>query len=169
MNRYTNAKLVDIHFIYDLVNGNGNVATWLYGKDIQRCGNRIIKRSLGCIRTWRLVHGEGYFISLLPPIGKPIEAFPDPPPGDALCKGYRLPLGVKSFFICPCSLFAAPAHLLDSWGISLLQLFEQQGLVCETITRKGQMDLVLAFLLQGDWKQHQQQHRTWRSMDLSES
>ncbi|GFU50626.1 uncharacterized protein TNCV_235881 [Trichonephila clavipes] len=24
--------------------------------------------------------------------------------------------GVKSFFICPCSLLASPAHLLDCWG-----------------------------------------------------
>ncbi|GFX03890.1 RNase H domain-containing protein [Trichonephila clavipes] len=50
--------------------------------------------------------------------------------------------GVKSFFTCPCSLLASPAHLLDCWGISLQQLYEEQGLVCETITRKGQMDLV---------------------------
>ncbi|GFX97333.1 uncharacterized protein TNCV_1077041 [Trichonephila clavipes] len=61
--------------------------------------------------------------------------------------------GVKSFFTCPCSLPASPAHLLDCWGISLRQLYEEQGLVCETITRKGQMDF--AFLLQGDWKQQQ--------------
>ncbi|GFY15619.1 uncharacterized protein TNCV_1282671 [Trichonephila clavipes] len=27
--------------------------------------------------------------------------------------------GVKSFFTCPCSLPASPAHLLDCWGISL--------------------------------------------------
>ncbi|GFV54277.1 RNase H domain-containing protein [Trichonephila clavipes] len=27
--------------------------------------------------------------------------------------------GVKSFFTCPCSLLASPAHLLDCWGISL--------------------------------------------------
>ncbi|GFV94318.1 uncharacterized protein TNCV_2267721 [Trichonephila clavipes] len=50
--------------------------------------------------------------------------------------------GVKSFFTCPCSLLASPAHLLDCWGISLRQLYEEQDLVCETITRKGQMDLV---------------------------
>ncbi|GFW84884.1 uncharacterized protein TNCV_681721 [Trichonephila clavipes] len=52
--------------------------------------------------------------------------------------------GLKSFFTCPCSLLASPAHLLDCWGISLRQLYEEQGLVCETmtITRKGQMDLV---------------------------
>ncbi|GFW20304.1 RNase H domain-containing protein [Trichonephila clavipes] len=50
--------------------------------------------------------------------------------------------GVKSFFICPCSLLASPAHLLDCWGISLRQLYEEQGLVCETITQRGQMDLV---------------------------
>ncbi|GFT47157.1 uncharacterized protein TNCV_3747991 [Trichonephila clavipes] len=44
--------------------------------------------------------------------------------------------GVKSFFTCPCSLPASPAHLLDRWGISLRQLFEDQDLVCDTITRK---------------------------------
>ncbi|GFS78559.1 RNase H domain-containing protein [Trichonephila clavipes] len=31
-------------------------------------------------------------------------------------------------------------------------VYEEQGLVCETITRKSQMDLVWAFLFQGDWK-----------------
>ncbi|GFT07093.1 uncharacterized protein TNCV_1416111 [Trichonephila clavipes] len=50
--------------------------------------------------------------------------------------------GVKSFFTCPCSLLASPAHFLDCWGISLRQLYEEQDLVCDTITRKGQMDLV---------------------------
>ncbi|GFX40879.1 uncharacterized protein TNCV_3761001 [Trichonephila clavipes] len=50
--------------------------------------------------------------------------------------------GVKPFFTCPCSLLASPAHLLDFWGISLRQLCEEQGLVCETFMRKGQMDLV---------------------------
>ncbi|GFW19822.1 uncharacterized protein TNCV_3561251 [Trichonephila clavipes] len=50
--------------------------------------------------------------------------------------------GVKFFFTLPCSLLASPAHLLDCWGISLRQLYEEQGLVCETTTRKGQMDLV---------------------------
>ncbi|GFU44624.1 uncharacterized protein TNCV_1507161 [Trichonephila clavipes] len=50
--------------------------------------------------------------------------------------------GVKSFFTCPCSLLAFPAHLLDCWGISLRQLYEEQDLVCDTITRNGQMDLV---------------------------
>ncbi|GFV44738.1 uncharacterized protein TNCV_562891 [Trichonephila clavipes] len=34
--------------------------------------------------------------------------------------------GVKSFFACPCSLLASPAHLLDCWGISLRQLYEEQ-------------------------------------------
>ncbi|GFU00756.1 uncharacterized protein TNCV_4819101 [Trichonephila clavipes] len=63
--------------------------------------------------------------------------------------------GVNTFFTCACSLLASPVHLLDCWGISLRQLYEDQGLVCETITRKGQMDLVQAFLLQGDWKQQQ--------------
>ncbi|GFW26433.1 uncharacterized protein TNCV_383951 [Trichonephila clavipes] len=51
-------------------------------------------------------------------------------------------LGEKSFYTCPCSLLASPAHLLDCWGISLRQLYEEQDLVCHTITRKGQMDLV---------------------------
>ncbi|GFT09068.1 uncharacterized protein TNCV_4105311 [Trichonephila clavipes] len=49
---------------------------------------------------------------------------------------------VKSFFTCPCSLLASPAHLLDCWGISLQQLYEEQDLVCETIMRKGQMNVV---------------------------
>ncbi|GFT30855.1 RNase H domain-containing protein [Trichonephila clavipes] len=44
--------------------------------------------------------------------------------------------GVKSCFTCPCSLLASAAHLLDCWGISLRQLYEEKGLVCETITRK---------------------------------
>ncbi|GFU72983.1 uncharacterized protein TNCV_4637171 [Trichonephila clavipes] len=48
--------------------------------------------------------------------------------------------GVKSFFTYPCSLLASLAHLLDCWGISLRQLYEEQGLVCETFTRKGQID-----------------------------
>ncbi|GFW42562.1 uncharacterized protein TNCV_4257561 [Trichonephila clavipes] len=43
--------------------------------------------------------------------------------------------GVKSFFTCPCSLLASTAHLLDCWVISLQQLYEEQDLVCETITR----------------------------------
>ncbi|GFY27651.1 uncharacterized protein TNCV_911021 [Trichonephila clavipes] len=36
--------------------------------------------------------------------------------------------GVKFFFTCPCFLLASPAHLLDCWGISLRQLYEEQGL-----------------------------------------
>ncbi|GFW66130.1 uncharacterized protein TNCV_1710291 [Trichonephila clavipes] len=44
--------------------------------------------------------------------------------------------GVKSFFTCPCSLLASPAHLLDCWGISLRQLYEEQDLMCETIKVK---------------------------------
>ncbi|GFT62420.1 uncharacterized protein TNCV_4717841 [Trichonephila clavipes] len=44
--------------------------------------------------------------------------------------------GVKSLSL-PVS-----AHLLDCWGISLRQLYEEQDLVCETITREGQMGLV---------------------------
>ncbi|GFW79509.1 uncharacterized protein TNCV_128141 [Trichonephila clavipes] len=50
--------------------------------------------------------------------------------------------GIKSFFTCPCSLLASPAHLLDCWDISLRQLYEEQDLVCDTIMRKGQMVLV---------------------------
>ncbi|GFV33497.1 uncharacterized protein TNCV_788181 [Trichonephila clavipes] len=34
--------------------------------------------------------------------------------------------GVKSFFTCPCSLLASPANLLDCWGISLRQLYEEE-------------------------------------------
>ncbi|GFS78676.1 uncharacterized protein TNCV_3148551 [Trichonephila clavipes] len=63
---------------------------------------------------------------------------------------------VKYFFTCPCSLLASPAHLLDCWVILLQQLYEEQGLVCDTIWRKGQMDLVQVFLRQGDWKQQQE-------------
>ncbi|GFW89108.1 uncharacterized protein TNCV_2685421 [Trichonephila clavipes] len=63
--------------------------------------------------------------------------------------------GVKSFFTCPCSHLAFPAHHLDYWAISLRQLYEEQDLVCDTIMRKGQMDLVQAFLLQMNWKQQQ--------------
>ncbi|GFU64800.1 hypothetical protein TNCV_2128741 [Trichonephila clavipes] len=47
MNRDTNAELVDIHFIYGLANGNGRVLVRLHS------GNRVIKRSLGCIRIWQ--------------------------------------------------------------------------------------------------------------------
>ncbi|GFV30629.1 RNase H domain-containing protein [Trichonephila clavipes] len=50
--------------------------------------------------------------------------------------------GVKSVFTCPCSLLPSPAHLLDCWGIFLGQLYGKQDLVCDTITWKGQMDLV---------------------------
>ncbi|GFU31323.1 hypothetical protein TNCV_8721 [Trichonephila clavipes] len=32
MNRYTNAELADIHFIYDLAKRNGRVAVRLYGE-----------------------------------------------------------------------------------------------------------------------------------------
>ncbi|GFS80846.1 uncharacterized protein TNCV_126131 [Trichonephila clavipes] len=65
--------------------------------------------------------------------------------------------GVKSFFTCPCSLLASPAHLLDSWGVSLRQLYEEQDLVCETTKRNGEKDLGSAFRLQEDWKQQHQQ------------
>ncbi|GFU91434.1 hypothetical protein TNCV_2542021 [Trichonephila clavipes] len=50
MNRCTKAELADIHFIYDLANGNGHVG--IMGKYIQRGGKRIMKRSIGCIKTW---------------------------------------------------------------------------------------------------------------------
>ncbi|GFT26437.1 uncharacterized protein TNCV_3603081 [Trichonephila clavipes] len=68
-------------------------------------------------------------------------------------RGMTFVQGVKSFFTCPFSLPSSPAHLLDCWGISLRQLFEDQDLVCDIIMRKGEMDLVQAFLLQGDLKQ----------------
>ncbi|GFW09026.1 uncharacterized protein TNCV_3081181 [Trichonephila clavipes] len=45
--------------------------------------------------------------------------------------------GVKSFFTCPCSLLASPAHLLDSWGISLRQLYEEQGLKSWSLLAKN--------------------------------
>lgn len=35
----------------------------------------------------KLSYFSPYYIFVLPPIGKSIEAFPNPPPGDALCKG----------------------------------------------------------------------------------
>ncbi|GFW26670.1 uncharacterized protein TNCV_2850601 [Trichonephila clavipes] len=43
---------------------------------------------------------------------------------------------LKSFFTCPCSLLSSPAHLLDCWGISLRQLYEEQGLVLPLKTRR---------------------------------
>ncbi|GFV01797.1 hypothetical protein TNCV_2550511 [Trichonephila clavipes] len=49
---FTNSDLADIHFIYGLADGNGRAAVRLYRKGIQRGGNRIIKRLLGCIKTW---------------------------------------------------------------------------------------------------------------------
>ncbi|GFT06509.1 hypothetical protein TNCV_3356341 [Trichonephila clavipes] len=53
MNRYTNAKLAHIHLIYDLPTEMDVLLFSCMGKDIQRVGNRIIKHSLGCIRTYR--------------------------------------------------------------------------------------------------------------------
>ncbi|GFU70257.1 uncharacterized protein TNCV_903991 [Trichonephila clavipes] len=50
-------------------------------------------------------------------------------------RGITFVQGGKSFFTSPCSLPASPAHLLDCWGISLRQLFEDQELVCNIITR----------------------------------
>ncbi|GFY17868.1 hypothetical protein TNCV_3383611 [Trichonephila clavipes] len=46
---------------------------------------------------------------------------------------------------CPCSLLASPAHLLDCWSISLRKLYEEQGLMCETMMRKGQIGLRVGF------------------------
>ncbi|GFT20301.1 hypothetical protein TNCV_1009081 [Trichonephila clavipes] len=31
-----------------------------------------------------------------------------------------------NLYLCPCSRLASPAHLLDCWGISLRQLYEEQ-------------------------------------------
>ncbi|GFV83236.1 uncharacterized protein TNCV_1899621 [Trichonephila clavipes] len=50
--------------------------------------------------------------------------------------------GVKSFFTYSYSLPASPTHLLDCWGITFGQLSEDQDLVRDILTRKGQMDLV---------------------------
>ncbi|GFS61048.1 uncharacterized protein TNCV_4955721 [Trichonephila clavipes] len=44
--------------------------------------------------------------------------------------------GVKSFFAWHCSLLASPTHLLDCWGISLRQLYEEQGLVSHVTALK---------------------------------
>ncbi|GFW37739.1 hypothetical protein TNCV_4629441 [Trichonephila clavipes] len=65
---------------------------------------------------------------------------------------YDLCAGVNTFFTCPCF---SSAHLLHCWGISLGQLFEDQDLMCDIIMRKGQMNLVYSFLIQGDFKQQQ--------------
>ncbi|GFV75869.1 uncharacterized protein TNCV_1454661 [Trichonephila clavipes] len=43
-------------------------------------------------------------------------------------RGMTFVHGVKSFFICPYSLPASPAHLPDCWGIYLRELFEDQDL-----------------------------------------
>ncbi|GFT67342.1 hypothetical protein TNCV_2360001 [Trichonephila clavipes] len=50
MNRYTNAKLTDIHFIYGLSNGNGRVAVRLYE---ERYPTESLNTPFGCIRPWR--------------------------------------------------------------------------------------------------------------------
>ncbi len=55
MDRFTNAELTDIHFIYGLADGNVRAAARLYRKDIQRGANQIIKRQLGYIRMIWLV------------------------------------------------------------------------------------------------------------------
>ncbi|GFY35203.1 hypothetical protein TNCV_5045771 [Trichonephila clavipes] len=44
---------------------------------------------------------------------------------------------VRSFFICPYSLLASPAHLLDCWVISLQQLYEEQEPVCDTYAERS--------------------------------
>ncbi|GFT39897.1 uncharacterized protein TNCV_3060921 [Trichonephila clavipes] len=41
--------------------------------------------------------------------------------GSGHLRGMTFVHGVKSFFICPYSLPASPAHLLDCWGIYLRQ------------------------------------------------
>ncbi|GFT09522.1 uncharacterized protein TNCV_5063461 [Trichonephila clavipes] len=51
-------------------------------------------------------------------------------------RGMTFVEGVKSFFTCPCFLPASTAHLLDCWGISLGQLFEDQDLVCDIVIDK---------------------------------
>ncbi|GFW45858.1 uncharacterized protein TNCV_4495781 [Trichonephila clavipes] len=43
--------------------------------------------------------------------------------------------GVKSFFTRPCSLLASRAHLLDCWGISLRQLYEEHKAWCARLLR----------------------------------
>ncbi|GFV59705.1 RNase H domain-containing protein [Trichonephila clavipes] len=60
-------------------------------------------------------------------------------------RGMTFVQGVRPSFTCPCSLPASPAHLLDCWGISLRQLFEEQDLVGGIIMRKDQMDLVRSY------------------------
>ncbi|GFX17518.1 uncharacterized protein TNCV_3411181 [Trichonephila clavipes] len=49
--------------------------------------------------------------------------------------------GVKSFFTCRCSLLASPAHLLDCWGISLQQLYEEQGVVLLHVLARAEIDI----------------------------
>lgn len=66
-------------------------------------GYHCLKRLDYCL----LVHGR-YFISLLPPNRKPIEAFPYPSSGDVPYRGYRLPLvyilTFKKFYQCSLKL-----------------------------------------------------------------
>ncbi|GFX29325.1 uncharacterized protein TNCV_3218591 [Trichonephila clavipes] len=54
-------------------------------------------------------------------------------------RGITFAQRLKSFFTCPCSLPASPAHLLDCWGISLGHLCEDQDLACDILMRKGHM------------------------------
>ncbi|GFX04194.1 hypothetical protein TNCV_3973431 [Trichonephila clavipes] len=59
---------------------------------------------------------------------------------------------VKIFCASPCLLPASLAHLLDCWGISLAQLFDEQDLACNILLWKGHVDLVYTFLLLRDFK-----------------
>ncbi|GFT13755.1 hypothetical protein TNCV_3832071 [Trichonephila clavipes] len=44
--------------------------------------------------------------------------------------------GVKSFYTCSGSRLVSPAHLLDCWGISQGQLFDEQDL-CFVVNSSG--------------------------------
>ena len=52
INRYKKVELADICFIYGQANGNGHASVWLNGERYPQGGNLIIKRLLGCIRSW---------------------------------------------------------------------------------------------------------------------
>ncbi|GFY06993.1 hypothetical protein TNCV_4202641 [Trichonephila clavipes] len=70
MNRYTNAELVDIHFIYDLANGNGRVAVRLHGQHMMNMSHCMsaeladihfiygLANGSGCAAVW--LYGERY-------------------------------------------------------------------------------------------------------------
>ncbi|GFS80013.1 RNase H domain-containing protein [Trichonephila clavipes] len=55
--------------------------------------------------------------------------------------------GVKSFFTCPCSLLASSARLLDCWGISLRQLYEEQDLIWSAMGQMRETDQALSPLI----------------------